>query len=262
MSFGYFTKLQRTWATLGPRFAIMAIHPANRGNEHLGLWCGGRPRLRAPLVRRRRANYLNSLRDSEPRLMPLLELERFISPEDLLELPGDSESTNRWWVLHTRPRAEKSLVRKLCDRDLSFYLPLHSREWINRGRRFQSHLPLFPGYVFLYGDFQSRLTALSTNLIAHTIMVEDQEQLVSDLARVHHLLSTGAAVTPEDRLEPGDPVEIIRGPLAGLEGKLLRRGGNLKFVIEVQFLRRAVSAEVECWMIKSLDRCNTTARAG
>jgi transcription antitermination factor NusG len=194
--------------------------------------------------------------------MPLLELEPFISPENLFELSGDAANTSRWWVLHTRPRAEKSLARKLCDRDLSFYLPLHSREWRNRGRRFQSHLPLFPGYLFMYGDFQSRLTALETNLVAHAILVEDQEQLIADLGRVHQLLSTGAPVTPEDRLEPGDLVEVIRGPLTGLEGKLLRRGRNLKFVIEVQFLRRAVSAEVESWMIQSLEHKFSAARAG
>jgi transcriptional antiterminator RfaH len=183
--------------------------------------------------------------------MPLLELETFIYPEELLASPPMEEGLDRWWVLHTRPRAEKTLSRKFMDRGAKFYLPLYSREWRNKGRQFQSYLPLFPGYVFLFGDGGDRLRALETNLVANIIPVEDQTQLHADLARVHNLLTSGAPVTPEDRLLPGDPVEIIKGPFAGLDGKVIRRGKQLRFVIEVQFLRRAVSAEMESWMIRA-----------
>ncbi len=182
--------------------------------------------------------------------MPLLELEPCIHPENLLELPSDPD-LGRWWVLHTRPRSEKALARRFGERGTKYYLPLYGRDWVNRGRRFSSYLPLFPGYVFLFGDTDDRLSALETNLVAHAIPVDDQEQLYNDLARVHSLLTSGAAVTPEDRLGPGDMVQIIRGPLAGLEGKVIRRGKHLKFIIEVQFLRRAVSAEIESWMIQA-----------
>jgi len=184
--------------------------------------------------------------------MPLLDLEPCIYPDNLLEASPEAVETASWWVLHTRPRAEKTLARRLSERGTGFYLPLYQREWRNRGRLFQSYLPLFPGYVFLHGDRDVRLAALETNLVANVIPVEDQEQLRGDLFRVHHLLTTGAPVTPEERLEPGDAVEITKGPLAGLEGKVLKRGKHLRFVIEVQFLRRAVSAEVESWMIQPL----------
>ncbi len=183
--------------------------------------------------------------------MPLLELETFIQPDGLLTTPILDSDLGSWWVLHTRPRAEKTLARRFTDRGTNFYLPLYPREWKNRGRKFHSYLPLFPGYVFLCGDANARYAALETNLVANVIRVDDQDQLHCDLARVHNLLATGAPVTPEDRLEPGDPVEVIAGPLAGLEGKVLKRGKQLKFVIEVKFLRSAVSAEVESWMIQS-----------
>lgn len=184
--------------------------------------------------------------------MPLLALETFIQPEDLLDTAHDDIACGKWWVLHTRPRAEKTLARRFCDRGMNYYLPLYPRTWQSRGRQFSSFLPLFPGYIFLHGESEDRLHALETNLVAHALPVDDQEQLHDSLARIYRLLATGAPVTPEDRLEPGDPVEIIRGPLAGLAGKVLKRGKRLKFVIEVQFLHRAVSAEVESWMIQPL----------
>jgi transcription antitermination factor NusG len=182
--------------------------------------------------------------------MPLLGLEPFVYPEGLLDSPGTSAGPTRWWALHTRPRAEKTLARRFLEYGVPFFLPVCQREWRNRGRLFRSYLPLFPGYVFLHGDDETRLAAFETNLVAHVIPVDDQPQLHADLHRVYQLITSGAPITPEDRLEPGDPVEIIKGPFAGLEGKLIRRGAHLRLFVEVQFLRRAVSAEVESWMIR------------
>ena len=78
----------------------------------------------------------------------------------------------------------------------------------------------------------------------------DQQQLETDLCRVYHVIATGAPLAAEERLEPGDLVEIISGPLTGLEGKVLRKGKQLKFIVEVQFLQRGVSLEIESWMIQ------------
>jgi transcriptional antiterminator RfaH len=191
--------------------------------------------------------------------MPLLTLETFVHPEGLLDGAEVTPHPGRWWALHTRPRAEKALARKCLDYALSFFLPLYQHQWRNRGRLFCSHLPLFPGYVFLHGDEETRLAALETNLVANVLPGDDQPRLHADLQRVYRMITSGAPITPEDRLEPGDPVEIIKGPFAGMEGKLIRRGKNLRFLVEVQFLRRAVSAEVESWMVRPLVGSGTVA---
>jgi transcriptional antiterminator RfaH len=187
--------------------------------------------------------------------MPLLPLEPFLYPEDLFEpvSPPSTDASWQWWVLHTRPRAEKSLARTFHQRSLAFFLPLYQRQWRSRGRLRRSFVPLFPGYLFLYGDSQARLTALETNLVARVLPVEDQPQLQADLMRVHRLIRSDTPLTPEARLEPGTRVAITSGPLAGLEGKILRRGKQWKFFVEVQFLQRGVSAEVESWMIQRVD---------
>jgi transcriptional antiterminator RfaH len=185
--------------------------------------------------------------------MPLLPLEPFVYPEDLLsasDLPA--EDSRNWWVLHTRPRAEKTAAREFVRRGLSFFLPWYERQWRSRGRQLRSYMPLFPGYIFLQGDREARLQALQTNLLVRVLPVADQEQLHADLMRVHHLIQAGLPLTPEDRLEPGARVEIVGGPLAGLEGTFLKRRNQLKFFIEVQFLQRGVSVEVESWMVRYL----------
>jgi transcriptional antiterminator RfaH len=184
--------------------------------------------------------------------MPLLPLEPFVSPDDLLGDPARPPSEGRWWVLHTRPRAEKRITRELLSHRCSFFLPLHTRTWRSRGSTLSSHMPLFPGYVFLHGDGDARWMALQTNQVARVIAVEDQRQLHDDLVRVHQLMVSGQPLTPEERLEPGATVEIIRGPLTGLSGKVIKRGNGLRLVVEVRLLQQGVSAEIESWMVRAL----------
>jgi transcriptional antiterminator RfaH len=186
--------------------------------------------------------------------MPLLPMEPFVYPEELLsEPPPDREGSSRWWVLHTRPRAEKALARKFMEGRLPFFLPLYQRQWRKQGRLFKSHNPLFPGYIFLQGDEQVRVQALTTNMIARWLPVADQPRLHSDLARVYRLIRADAVMTPEDHLVPGTAVAITAGPLAGLTGTVLRRGKQLRIFVEVQILQRGVSVEIETWMIEPVE---------
>jgi transcriptional antiterminator RfaH len=185
--------------------------------------------------------------------MPLLPLETYLAPENLLDRSAvELSALGQWWVLHTRPRAEKTLARKFLGRGLAFYLPLYQRQWRTRGRLFSSHLPLFPGYVFLHGDAHARLQALETNAVVRFLPVADQPQLQEDLVRVHRLIASGAPLTPEGQLRPGSCVEVVAGPFAGMQGKVLKVGKRLKFLVEVRFLQQGVSVEVDGWMIRSL----------
>jgi transcriptional antiterminator RfaH len=188
--------------------------------------------------------------------MPVLPLEPFVFPDDLFTqpAPGFDDHPARWWVLHTRPRAEKTLARHLLRNHISFFLPLYQRERRFRGRPVTSHLPLFPGYVFLLGDNDARVQALTTNTVAQTLKVENQPELHGDLTRVYQLMASGSPLSPEEQLLPGTLVEITAGPLAGLEGKIIRRGKRLKFLVEVHFLQQGASVEIDSWMIEPRSR--------
>jgi transcription antitermination factor NusG len=187
--------------------------------------------------------------------MPVLPLEPFLFPGDLLDRPVTAfEEGARWWVLHTRPRTEKALSRRLLSNSIPFFLPLCPRQWRSRGRLLCSHLPLFPSYVFLHGDPQARLAALQTKLVAHCLDVVDQDRMNTDLAAVYRMMTSGRPFTPEERLQPGMAVQITSGPLAGLEGTVIRRRNGLRFLVAVNFLHRGASVEIEEWMITPLDR--------
>ena len=194
--------------------------------------------------------------------MPLLPMETHVSPDDLFRDSAALETdASEWWVLHTRPRTEKSLARNFVARNLSFFLPLYQHQWRNRGRLFRAHMPLFPSYIFLRGDAEARRTALETNQVVRAIPVANTAQLRGDLARVYRMMQGGMLLAPEEQLQPGAAVEIVAGPLTGLEGKIIQRGKQMRFFVEVRLLQRGVSVEIEGWMIRLLNNPRSTGMA-
>ncbi len=185
--------------------------------------------------------------------MPILPLEPFLFPEDLFaaaDIPRQED--RRWWVLHTKPRAEKTLARNLRHEETTFFLPLGRKVARTRGRTLTSHLPLFPGYLFLHGDEAARVGALTTNLIVNCLKVPDQDELFADLLGVHRLMTSERPLAVEVGLTPGTPVEIVGGALAGLRGKVVRQGNRLTFIVEVHFLQQGVRVEIDAAMLEKV----------
>jgi transcriptional antiterminator RfaH len=186
--------------------------------------------------------------------MPILEQEPCVFPEHLLVEPpylsdsalsGEDISERRWWTVYTKSRQEKALARHLIGHDIPFYLPLIPKDNIIRGRRVRSHIPLFAGYVFLFGNELERVTTLTTNRISRILPVVDQTQLIRDLANVHTLIEQDAPLAVERRLESGAMVRIKTGPLKGLEGVVVKRHGKTRLLVAVTYLQQGVSVEID-----------------
>ena len=185
--------------------------------------------------------------------MPILPPEPYLYPDDLFSGPVSREDGSpRWWVLHTSARAEKVLSRACLGRRLPFFLPLCRRHTQSRGRTLTSHVPLFPGYLFLRADEHGRVEALTSNLVVNCLAVPDQAELQADLANVYRLMTSEMPLAPENRLPAGTLVEVVAGPLAGLQGKVLRQGKHLRFVVEVHFLHKGACVELEGWMLEKV----------
>jgi transcription antitermination factor NusG len=177
--------------------------------------------------------------------MPILTAEPALYPENLFERARDEFGAARWWVLHTRPRQEKSLARRLHEQGIAFFLPLIPNRLRVRGRTLHSYLPLFGGYLFLHGRGEEHQLALATRRVARAIDVADQCRLWNDLRQIHRLIASGAAIRPEDQLEPGAPVMIQSGPLAGMRGVIVKSASGNRFIVRVDFIQRGASVLLE-----------------
>ena len=74
--------------------------------------------------------------------------------------------------------------------------------------------------------------------------------------KIHRLIASGAAVTPEKRLVPGDLVEIRSGPLAGLRGTILKSASGSRFVVQVDFIQRGASVLLDDFTLARIDQCS------
>jgi transcriptional antiterminator RfaH len=179
--------------------------------------------------------------------MPILPVENDKYPPELFAgySTAADEAAHIWWVLHTRPRQEKCLARELLKASVPFYLPQVARRTRTRGRLHTSHVPLFTSYLFLLGSDSDRLRALGTNRVAQALRVVNQQQFWQQLTQLNRLIESKAPVTAEDRLQPGDLVEICSGSLTGMRGTVIRSEAGRRFVLRVDFIERGASVELD-----------------
>ncbi|MGH7137972.1 MAG: transcription termination/antitermination protein NusG [Pirellulales bacterium] len=184
--------------------------------------------------------------------MPILNAEPQSYPDDLLTGLDHQSLDRHWWVLQTKPRQEKSLARDLRTREISYYLPQVAQTSLARGRRRTSHIPLFTGYVFMFGDARDRVSSLTTNRICNTLAVDDTAQLTHDLLQIWRLVESRAPLTIESRLKVGDRVRVKKGTLAGVEGSVIDRRGRCRVLVAVHLLQQGVSMEIDDYMLEPI----------
>ncbi|MEK6235614.1 MAG: hypothetical protein N2C14_12970 [Planctomycetales bacterium] len=186
--------------------------------------------------------------------MPNLPAEPDFYPEDLFSsLESNGTSDRKWWAIYTMSRREKTFMRRLTALEVPFYGPLiRRRTQAPNGRKRESFVPLFPNYVFVHGDDEQRRAALTTNCVSKCLPVADAEQLTRDLSQLHAIIEADIDMTPEARLEPGTPVRICSGSMAGLEGVVLKRHGQERLVVAVRFLQQGASILVEDFAVEPI----------
>jgi len=81
--------------------------------------------------------------------------------------------------------------------------------------------------------------------VARWLPIPDAGAFVADLRNIKRLIDTEMPLTPEARLETGQPVRVRSGPLRGMEGSVVRRRGGDRLVIAVRFLNQGASIELE-----------------
>ena len=184
--------------------------------------------------------------------MPILAAEPDCYPHNLLDDLATATGDRQWWAVYTKSRQEKSLARQLHGMTIPYYLPLVSKTSRVGTRKIKSHLPVFTGYIFLYGTDEERVQALTTNRISRILAVTQTQQMTTDLRHVRTLITSGAPLTVEARLQPGQRVRIKGGALMGLEGTVVCRRAETRLLIAVHYLQQGVSVQIDDYMVEPI----------
>ena len=188
--------------------------------------------------------------------MPILPAEPDVFPSDLWqrdEYRLDPSGDRKWWCLHTKPRQEKATARDLRSQNIAYYLPqVVHEDRTPQGRKTRSIIPLFASYVFLLGTERERLLSLKGNRLVRILEVAGQEALNHDLRQIHRMLASGLAVIAVPAVPVGSRFKILSGPLAGIEGKVVKRGKRDQFVAVVDFLGSGAMVDLQDWQVEQI----------
>ena len=168
----------------------------------------------------------------------------------------DGPTIHPWFAVHVRSRHEKSVAHILSGKGLECFLPLcrGRRQWSDRVA--QVDLPLFSGYVFCRMNLSNRMPVLTTPGIVRIVGVGRSPEPVdeSEISAVQAIVRSGMSADPWPMPRIGEWVAIERGPLTGLEGVLVGVKRQLRLVVSVTMLQRAVAVEVDGGWVRRLQR--------
>jgi transcription antitermination factor NusG len=167
---------------------------------------------------------------------------------------GLAPEESNWYAIHTMPRHEKRIAEQLQEKRVLTFLPLlqQIRRWSDR--RSKVEVPMFSCYAFVRMErtTENRLKVLRIPGVLGFVGSERQgtpipEQQIESLRRA---ISENVPFMPHPFVSAGSRVRIRGGSLDGVEGILVRQGGDQSLVVSVELLRRSISIRVEGYDIE------------
>ena len=160
----------------------------------------------------------------------------------------DEEDSNiAWYVIRTRAQHENVVRDQIASKGIEVFLPLidRMRQWKDRKKLVT--FPLFPGYCFVRLSPEARLPVLKIQGVVEILGNSQGPLPVPDdeLEGVRRLVTSTLKHDPHPYLKKGMAVEVLRGPLTGLRGIMVRKGMKARFVISVDLIGQAVSVELD-----------------
>ena len=156
-----------------------------------------------------------------------------------------------WFALLTRSNFEQTVYTAIVNKKIEAFLPKMKRKSSRKDRNLMIETPLFPGYLFVKSNFEAanQLQILKT-VGAVRLLGNQSGPLSIPPAQIESLkiltstsmdLITGVNI----RLKKGDPVMIIKGPMAGAKGEFSLHKGRGRVVIKIDVLGQYAGVEVD-----------------
>jgi transcription antitermination factor NusG len=165
-----------------------------------------------------------------------------------------------WNAVYTRHQHEKLVAESLARNGFEVFLPTYNviRQWTDRKK--QLSLPLFPCYVFLRGNFERRLRVLATPGVHFLVMFAGRPAPIPDaeMDAIRKAVEGRLRVEPHPFLRCGDWVRVTSGPLADVEGILVRKKGSYRLILSAELLGKSIAVEMDAFSVKPLPRRSTT----
>ena len=152
-----------------------------------------------------------------------------------------------WYALRTRSRHEKLVRDQLDKQGIEPLLPTVKRlsQWKDRKKEIE--VPLFSGYCFVRFSQQEKLPIQQVAGVVEIVGNGSRPEPIpeEEIDALRRLMTSVLPYDPHPYLQEGMKVEVVRGPLQGIHGILLRKEKRHRLIIGVQLIRQAAAVEID-----------------
>lgn len=155
-----------------------------------------------------------------------------------------SITDNDWYALRVRARGESTVAASLERRGFECFAPGWETRSGARGRLIMT--AAFPGYIFSRFSLKDLFRVLNTPGVQQVMGYGSPTSVDHEtITALQTAFASRIRVLPSVYIQDGDAVEVVRGPMKGATGILVRTKDQFRLVIQIHILQRSVYTEVD-----------------
>jgi len=159
----------------------------------------------------------------------------------------NQKNKTHWYALRTKSRHEKLVRDQLDKQGIEPLLPTVKRlsQWKDRKKEIE--VPLFSGYCFVRFGQEGKLPVQKVSGVVEIVGSGSRPEPIPDeeIEAVKTLMSSVLPYDPHPYLHEGMAVEVVRGPLQGVHGMLLRKEKRHRLVLGIKLIQQAAAVEID-----------------
>ena len=169
-----------------------------------------------------------------------------------------------WYAVWLRSNYEHAVNSQLAAKGFQPFLP-EVQTWSKRlGTQRAIRTPMFPGYLFVRAalDKHRYIDLLKVQGVVR-VLEDGWTRLTpvpdAEIDAIHQIAAAGVTVFPCARLQGGERVRVLDGPLTGVEGMFVQdKPSKGRLVVSVDMLGRSIAVEMDA---ADVEPCGGMARS-
>jgi transcription antitermination factor NusG len=165
-----------------------------------------------------------------------------------------SECDKAWFAIQVRPKYEFITSTILRAKGYEELVPAYqsTRQWSDRRKKIS--VPIFTGYVFCRFNSQICVQILTTPGVIRIVGVGNRIVQIEDseIEAIKMAVKSGA-LSSIPYINVGDRVIVNQGPMAGVQGILLRYSNRHQLVLSVDIIQGSVAMEIDAKAVTRIE---------
>ena len=162
-------------------------------------------------------------------------------------VPLTSIGERKWYAIYTASNHERKIAGALQTKGIETFLPLYAmtKRWKNR-TTVKIDVPLFPCYVFAKVARNESARVLEVPMV-YSIVSNGREPLPVPESELNpmRIAIQHREFDPCPYVKVGMTARIRSGPLAGLQGVIIRKDAKLRVVLNIELIMKSVAVQVD-----------------